>query len=372
MVRAPRRRDSPRRAPRRRRRRRDRTGPSHLRTPPPARPRQRRPRPANRPPPRRPRTRRRGGPRQPAGLPKRGGTADRVRRRRHRQAARSAPPGRVDAARLIAAASRPGGRIKAEHAVIAAADLLAWADRHDHPTGSPAAAHDPQIVDAWAAPDGAGRWAPTTRNQRLRWLRQAARDLPPDDPTLDTRHSARPYARDELDALDEWARHAVDLCQRQAAVNGLALAPGTGLPVRDLLAVTGDRVLRDPTTGAVLVTAGTGPTARTVVCMAEHEDAVLAAARAAGPRWIVDADQAAPAVDRLAFVLAGPPPAPGVPKATARRCRATWIRAQLASGTRLDTVLRAAGVSSQSCLDEWTRYLPPLTGTERRALLRGA
>lgn len=78
------------------------------------------------------------------------------------------------------------------------------------------------------------------------------------------------------------------------------------------------------------------------------------------------------AVDRLAFVLTGPPPAPGVPKATARRCRATWIRAQLTSGTRLDTLLRAAGLNSQSRLDEWTPYLPSLIDLERRALLRDA
>lgn len=74
--------------------------------------------------------------------------------------------------------------------------------------------------------------------------------------------------------------------------------------------------------------------------------------RLAGPRWLIDPYENPPAFDPLAFDLNGPPLAPGLLKATARRCRATWIRAQLTSGTRLNTLLRSAGLNSQSRLDE--------------------
>lgn len=122
----------------------------------------------------------------------------------------------------------------------------------------------------------------------------------------------------------------------------------------------------------MIVTAGPPDRTREIACMAEHEDDLLDAARRAGPRWLIDPTEAHPTPDRLRLALAGPPPAPGVPRLLTGRCRATWIRAHLASGTRLDTLLAAVDLTSPSNLGDWIGWLPPLEAPERRALLRDA
>lgn len=224
-------------------------------------------------------------------------------------------------------------------------------------------------LDAWAAaPDGAARWTPATRQHRLGWIRRAARALRPDDapppPPL-----AAPYSRAKVLAYRAHALAEPDPCRRHAVLAVLALAAGTGLPPHDILRTTGHHVRQDPTTGAVLIRVGTGSLAREIPCTGEHELDLLAAARRAGPRWTVDPDDARPTRERRRLAVATTPP--GQPPVSPRRGRATWLRAPLASGTRLHTLMTAAGLNSPSSLPALTAGLPPLTDVDRRAILRG-
>ncbi len=52
------------------------------------------------------------------------------------------------------------------------------------------------------------------------------------------------------------------------------------------------------------------------------------------------------------------------------RARVVWIRARLAGGTGLDSLLGAAGLTHPRILRVWTGWLPSLTGRERSAVLR--
>lgn len=61
----------------------------------------------------------------------------------------------------------------------------------------------------------------------------------------------------------------------------------------------------------------------------------------------------------------------GIPAPEQRRSRATWTRAHLASGTRLDTLTSAAGLTGPSNLHLAVKELDPPTDPERRRLLRG-
>lgn len=285
---------------------------------------------------------------------------------------RLAGPEHAENARLIAAAAGLGTAQNARHAAAAAADLLAWADRHGHVTQTPADVLAAAVINKWsAAADGAARWSTSTRRNRLRWIRHAAAVLR-SDAVATARDHSRPYSRAEIDALRGWAEAKSGDSACDVLASALALALGTGLPSRDIIRATGADVRRDPATGAVTVIAGPPGNTREIPCLAEHEDDLLAAARVAGRRWLVDPEQTEPTTERLRLALDGPPPVPGVPRLLASRCRATWIRAQLASGTRLDTVLAAAGLSTPSGLQRWTGYLPAPAAPECRALLRDA
>ena len=284
---------------------------------------------------------------------------------------RLADPRHAPLVRTVAAATGPQTAQAARNAATAVADLVAWADRHGHPTRTPDDVLRRDLVDAWtAAPDGAARWTPVTRRIRITTVEQAVRALCPDQYRPAVALNA-PYGRADLDRLLAAGRALPDLADRQPFLAALALCVGTGVTAREATTVTGDRIRRDPTTGTVLVDVPGPRGTRTVPCLAEHEDLLLDAARHAGPAWVVAPGHADPNVEDLRRAVLVAVPASQAPTLTARRCRATWLRAQLSSGTRADTFLRAAGLTSPSKVSSWVELLdPPLPGPAR-ALLRG-
>ena len=68
---------------------------------------------------------------------------------------------------------------------------------------------------------------------------------------------------------------------------------------------------------------------------------------------------------------AGPLPDGTLLPLTAERCRTTWLRAHLASGTRLDTLTLAAGLNGAGSLAPLAAGLNPPNDNELRTFLRG-
>ena len=197
-----------------------------------------------------------------------------------------------------------------------------------------------------------------------RHLRDATH--PPDPaPPLAGRYEA--YNRTEVTAVLAWAvtlpGTAADPDRRRHTLAGLATGLGTGLARRDLEHITGHDVSTHPDTGEVTVTVTGGSAPRTVTCLREHETLLLDVARQAGDRPLADAQS-------LQRVWTTPLPE-GVPAPEQRRSRATWTRAHLASGTRLDTLTRAAGLTGPSSLHLAVQELDPPTDGECRRLLQG-
>lgn len=75
-------------------------------------------------------------------------------------------------------------------------------------------------------------------------------------------------------------------------------------------------------------------------------EGVLAAAHRAGSGWLFDPIADGSGRYAVAAITLAAPRTQGVPALTALRCRASWLTAHLASGTRPDTPMRAAGLTS--------------------------
>lgn len=144
-------------------------------------------------------------------------------------------------------------------------------------------------IDVWAsAADGAARWAVGVRTDRLRWIEQAVAVLAPAQ-ALPDEHTG-PYTRPQIDALAAWADSQPDPAVREPLTALQHAALETGLRPAELKTARGTDVAIDPATGAVLLTAlgPGGRPGRTVPVLDEHEAQVLAAARRAGPGWLLD------------------------------------------------------------------------------------
>lgn len=206
--------------------------------------------------------------------------------------------------------------------------------------------------------------APEPDHDARRHLRDATH---PPDPVLPPGHGTEPYTRTEVTALLDWAAElpgtTADPDRRRHTLAGLAAGLGAGLARRDLEHLTGHDISTDPNTGDVTVTVTGGDAPRTVTCLREHEFLLRDVAQEAGDRLLVSPE----ALRReWAASLLG-----GVPAPAQRRSRATWTRAHRASGTRLDTLIRAAGLTSPSNLHLAAQQLDPPTDPDRRRLLRG-
>jgi len=197
-----------------------------------------------------------------------------------------------------------------------------------------------------------------------RHLREATH---PPDPTLPLAGRSESYTRTEITALLDWASTlsgtTVDPDRRRHTLAGLAAGLGTGLPRRDLEHVTGRDVTADPDTGEVTVTVTGGSAPRSITCLREHETLLLDVAQQAGDQSLVDGQFLQ---RRREATLPE-----GVPAPEQGRSRATWIRAHLASGTRLDTLIWSAGLTGPSNLHLAAQQLDPPTDSKRRRLLRG-
>ncbi|MBC7677663.1 MAG: hypothetical protein H7233_01535 [Pseudorhodobacter sp.] len=180
----------------------------------------------------------------------------------------------------------------------------------------------------------------------------------PPDPTKPLTGCSLAYTRTEITGLLAWASSHPDPVLRDRLLSTLALGLGLGLRPGEHPHARDTAVTRDPETGAVTLTLNSGPSPRTVPCLREHES-LLHHLAATGT---LHRAAAAPAIP------VGSPP-DGLPRLTAKRCRATWTRAQLASGTRLDTLIRAAGLTGPSSLHLEAQALDPPDEQTRNRLL---
>lgn len=206
--------------------------------------------------------------------------------------------------------------------------------------------------------------APEPDSQATTRLRTAAH---PPEPHQPLPRLPAAYTRNEIDALLAWAAAQPNTQTRDYLLAILAVGLGTGLRAAEHPTTLGTDVTTDPSSGALLLTVhGTAP--RTIPCLREHEDLLRAAAHRAGDRPIVQWTPAA-GYERRAQRAALPDGR--LLPLTAERCRTTWLRAHLASGTRLDTLSRAAGLVTAGTLAALAAGLDPPNDTERRTLLRG-
>lgn len=206
---------------------------------------------------------------------------------------------------------------------------------------------------------------PESEDQAREHLRRAK--APPDPPGASRPAGpATPYSRAEVERLlaqaDAWPHPA----RRRALLAPLAVGLGTGVSAGEYGLLRGTDVTIEPG-GAVLLTVR-GPRVRTVPALIEHEDLLAKGAATACPGPLVDRRGTGGTARTPRKAL----PAVGTPALLARRCRATWLRTQVASGTRLDTLAEAAGLISRSSIVEAARHLDPPSVEERRRLLRGS
>ena len=201
-------------------------------------------------------------------------------------------------------------------------------------------------------------------DQARRHLREATH---PPDPAQPLAGRSEAYTRSEVTSLLAWAATlpgtTADPDRRRHTFAALATGLGTGLARRDLQHLTGRDITTHPETGEVIVTITRDGTQRRVTCLHEHEALLTDVAQQAGDRPLVtDQSLSREWPDQLLH---------GVPAPEQRRSRATWLRAHLASGTRLDTLTRAAGLTGPSNLYLAAQALDPPPDAQRRRILRG-
>ena len=180
------------------------------------------------------------------------------------------------------------------------------------------------------------------------------------------RQVAVPYCADEMAMLGRDALVQPTLARVRTARALLALGTGAGLDGRwSTRVAAGDVSRRD---GIVLVSVGE-PTARIIPVMAAWEGEVWDLAGSAGDEFLVGGRSLAR--NRAGALAASLVVPRGHPRLSAPRLRSTWLVTQLAMGTRIPELTRAAGLQGATVLSDLLEFVPALDEIEALAMLRG-
>jgi hypothetical protein len=183
--------------------------------------------------------------------------------------------------------------------------------------------------------------------------------------TVARRQVALPYTVEEIRDLRDDALAQPTAGRVRAARALLALGAGAGLDGRWVARVTA----RDVTPGDA-VTARVGePTERVLPVLAEWEDEVIDLAASAGDEFLVGGHSTTR--NRAGALAASILVARGHPRFSASRLRSTWLVSNLALGTRLPELARAAGLSGVTVLSDPLPFVPLLDEVEAIQQLRG-
>jgi hypothetical protein len=237
------------------------------------------------------------------------------------------------------------------------------------------AVFDPDLIERYIQTGMVGA-KDSTRATRRAILRRVARHASPDLRHLPAPEPMRyrrvrpPYSGAETGAFLRLAAAQPTPGRRQSVQAVLGLGLGCGLDGRDMSWVRGPdvSVASDGST-VVSVTGGSRP--RTVVALAEHEQALQQLARAARERLLIGGSTlgrhnvTSAALERLISD-------PALPRLVAARLRSTWLLHHLRLGTPLPILMPAAGLTTVRPLEDLLADLDPPTAETAARWLRGA
>ena len=179
-----------------------------------------------------------------------------------------------------------------------------------------------------------------------------------------------PYTDDELDTLWRVADSMGTVEQQQALKTMLVAGAGAGLDGQWYPHLRPADIRRE---GGGVVAAVGNPAPRTVTVLAEWEDRfwqVALTARRRDDRYLISGRGGNPAkrMDGVLYRLGDPP---GAPRFNTYRLRNTWLVRHLAMGTHLAVLAEAAGMKHIKTLSDLLPFVPPVSVSEARRLLRG-
>ena len=232
---------------------------------------------------------------------------------------------------------------------------------------------DPGLVTRWVLHSLTHLTPGTTANYRSRLTRVAAavHGAPEGSAPLYASDPVRPYTYGAEDGVVRWAGGLVGALGTDLLF-AVCLTFAAGLTNAQVTSVRGEHITRcDDGTVAVRVPGGGGGW-NVIPARARYTQVLLAAAAHRGPDENVFRADAVRGggrngisnlVDSADRRTGGKPDQ--VERFTPQRARATWIVRHLDAGTRVDVLMRAAGVKDLGAFDRYVRYMSPAgTATE--------
>ncbi len=175
-----------------------------------------------------------------------------------------------------------------------------------------------------------------------------------------------PYTPRELISLHTWAIGQPSARQRHNARTMLALAAGCGLTKQEIAFVqTNDVELDD--FGVAIHVSGAAP--RTVPVLADWEDVIREIVAESGKYLFTSSRGGSGAHQVDSFLVHSHV---SELKPVIGRLRATWITTHLHSGTPINVLLQAAGLTSLLSLDRYRTFIPAVASADYRHHLRNA
>jgi hypothetical protein len=280
---------------------------------------------------------------------------------------RSGPGAAGAFARALVAQAAPSSWARARSLLWAASALCAFALERGL-DAEPAVVLSGALIERFVQ-SATSRWSPgavRTVRTNLYFLARAVLVRTPEPVPLARERASAPYSEAELCAYLALADTQPTLGRRQRASGLIALGAGAGLVGADLRLVSGEHVC--PRSGGVLVEV-TGARPRVVPVRAELAERALAAARWAGPGFIVGGAEPTRrnVTSPLIASLAG---GADLPRLSLARLRSTWV-SRCAADIGLATFMAAAGVVCSQRLGDVVAHLDPGDEVAAVALLGG-
>lgn len=175
----------------------------------------------------------------------------------------------------------------------------------------------------------------------------------------------KPYTLAEEHAYRVVVRNQATAHRRQNGEVLLALGFGAGLVAGDIIAITGDHVVRVPDGVEIHVP---GPRARVVPVFVEWEAIVLSAATRVGRGrlFLPTRPELDPgAVSGFTACLQG-----RESRLSAQRMRSTWILRLLDAGIKVNVVAAVCGMAERQSLVPYFEFISPVPDAEARSAIR--
>ena len=265
----------------------------------------------------------------------------------------------------------PTHRRRALQLLSAGSSLASWCIDNAIPVRADSALRDTTIERFCAVAERSERFSPTTRatiRSRLRCL-AAAQRIPgnaPPPPTVPRSRVRPPYSAAEVDGLWRLTTVQSSRLRRRRLQTLLACSLGAGCAAEDFRTLTPSDVERRAE-GVIVHLRGNRP--RSVWLLDKYRAPLLQAAGDCDELYLLGGTK----VDRRSVtngLLRSLELDSSLPAIEPGRLRSTWLLEHLAAGTRLDVLMRAAGITSPASLIDLVPYLIPVDDVAVQTMLR--